>query len=248
LNLVKTALTYVVVFSVGAVTSVSCFEPDLENPSFRCSPAAAVIDPDACPGDEVCCSDDAATTQGRLPNYNQPPGTQNAKYGIPIFSGDNNSLSVSGMCVKTGFDTPLVTTGCPVPCNPTWAPGDIAVICGGGVACCQVQELDPLKDCVLDPDTNLWRAVSGTDIGTPVTGWGPVHATNQDPQGKNCEVFAAGGTGVINEASLADCYDQLSVANQRGFCFKACPCIEDVCAQKNPGFVPRCGGAVAPVP
>ena len=249
MNLVKTALTYVAVFSVGAVTSVSCFEPELENPSFRCNPSKAAADPNTCPEDEVCCSDDPATTGGRLPNYNKM-GAVNDTYGVPIFSGDNNSLSASGMCVNTGFPTPLAN-GCPVPCNPTWGGPEIADICGPGVSCCQVQELnageDPTKmvnDCVLDPVTNRWRAVVGTDIGTPVTAWGGVHGTNQDPQGANCAVFAAGGTGTPNKDILADCYDQLSVANQRGFCYAQCPCIEDKCDQKNPGFVPKCVGPV----
>jgi hypothetical protein len=57
-------------------------------------------------------------------------------------------------------------------------------------------------------------------------------------------VFAAGGTGTPNKDILADCYDQLSVANQRGFCYAQCPCIEDKCDQKNPGFVPKCVGPV----
>lgn len=244
MNLVKTALTYVAVFSAGAVTSVSCFEPDLENPSFRCSPKAAALAPaDACPEDEVCCSDDPATTGGRLPNYNVP-GTVNTKYGTPIFSGDNNSLSESGMCVKTGFATPLVATGCPVPCNPTWGAAEVADVCGAGIACCQVQELDPLLDCVQDPVTMKWRAVTGTDIGTPVTTWGSKHATNQDPNGTQCAIFAAGGGATPKKEILDDCYDQLSVANQRGFCYQACPCIEDVCDQKNVGYVPKCGAPV----
>lgn len=240
MNLVKTALTYVAVFSVGAVTSVSCFEPDLENPSFRCSPKNAVTDPDACPTDEVCCSDDPATTEGRLPNYNVP-GTVNTKYGVPIFSGDNNSLSESGMCVKTGFATPLVATGCPVPCNPTWTAGEIADVCQGAF-CCQVQELDPVLDCVMDPVTKKIRAVTGTDIGTPVTTWGAKHATNQDPNGTQCAIFASGGGGgAPNKAILDDCYDQLSVANQRGFCNAGCPCVEDRCELLNPDAVPKCG-------
>ncbi|MBA3546973.1 MAG: hypothetical protein H0T76_10860 [Nannocystis sp.] len=237
MNLVKTALTYVAVFSVGAVTSVSCFEPDLENPSFRCNPSEAAKDPDAaCPDKEVCCSDDPATQGGLLPNYT---ASADKRFGVPIFSSNNNQLSVSGMCVEIGFPTPLLN-GCPIPCNPTWELGDVTAVCGAGVACCQVQELDPVKDCVVDPVTKKWRAVTGEDIGT-VTKWGGVHATNQDPQGAGCGVFAG------NDATATtDCYDQLSVANQRGFCFKACPCIEDVCAQRNLDYVPRCGGAVVP--
>jgi len=245
LNLVKTALTYVAVFSAGAVTSVACFQPELENPSFRCNPSTAAANPDdTCPEAEVCCSDDPATTGGRLPNYNVP-GTVNAKYGVPIFSGDNNSLSSSGMCVETGFATPLVSTGCPVPCNPTWDPAKVGDVCGAGIVCCQVQELNAEKDCVLDPVTMKWRAVVGTDIGK-LTTWGGNHATNQDPQGEWCAFFAAGGVpgAAPNKEIQADCYAQLTVANQRGFCYQQCPCIEDVCDQKNPGYAPRCLGAV----
>lgn len=239
MNLVKTALTYVAIFSVGAVTSISCFEPDLDNPSFRCDPSAALANPDVCPEAEVCCSDDPATTQGRLPNYNVP-STVNDRYGVPIFSSANNSLSTSGMCVKTGFPTPL-PNGCPVPCNPTWDPADIGNVCGTGVSCCQVQELGD-ADCVVDPVTNRWRAVTGDDIGSPVTTWGNLHATNQDPNGTNCGIFAAGGGATPNKDVLADCFDQLSVANQRGFCYLTCPCIEDKCDAKNPGYIPKCGG------
>jgi hypothetical protein len=242
LNLVKTALTYVAIFSAGALTSVSCFEAEFGNPSFRCSPARS---PD-CPDGEVCCSDDPATTQGRLPNYFN--GKNDDKYGVPIFSGANNPLSSSGMCVATdGIDSPF-TTGCPVPCNPTWDAGKRDAICGVGVMCCQMQELDPIKDCVLDPMTNKWRAVTGKDIGAPpkLTTWGQAHTTNQDPLGEQCTVFAtSGGTMPVDKTALADCYAQLSVADQRGFCRLSCPCIEDVCDLKNPGTPMKCGG-VAP--
>ncbi len=239
MNLVKTALTYVAIFSVGAVTSVACFEPDFGNPSFRCNPSKAT---DACPDDEVCCSDDPATTKGRLPNYFN--NKNDAKFGVPIFSGNNNSLSTSGMCVSVGeFPSPF-TNFCPVPCNPTWEQGEREAICGVGSLCCQMQELDPLKDCVMGAD-GKWRAVTGADIPA-LTTWGDRHATNQDAQGANCTLFASGGgAGAVDAAALSDCYAQLTVANQRGFCYKSCPCIEDVCAMKNPGYTPKCGGVVA---
>lgn len=242
MNLVKTALTYVAIFCAGAVTSVSCFEPEFGNPSFRCNPAS---DPE-CPESETCCSDDPATTEGRLPNYFQNMKVD-AKYGVPIFSGLNNPLSSSGMCVATGsFPSPFAN-GCPVPCNPTWDAGKRDAICGVGSLCCQMQELDPVKDCVLDPVENKWRAVTGNDIGPPpkLTTWGNAHTTNQDPLGKSCNLFASGGTGgAPDPTALADCYKQLTVANQRGFCYKTCPCIEDVCDMKNATFAPRCGGVV----
>jgi hypothetical protein len=242
LNLVKTALTYVAIFSAGALTSVSCFEAEFGNPSFRCSPATSP----ECPDGEVCCSDDPATTKGLLPAYYN--AADNTKFGVPIFSGANNPLSSSGMCVSTdGIDSPF-TTKCPVPCNPTWDVGRREAICGGGIQCCQMQELDPIKDCVLDPMTNKWRAVTGADIGAPpkLSTWGGLHTTNQDPLGAQCTVFAtSGGTKPVDKVALADCYAQLSVANQRGFCRLSCPCIEDVCDAKNPGYVAKCGG-VAP--
>ncbi len=240
MNLVKTALTYVAIFSAGALTSVSCFEAEFGNPSFRCNPAYS---PD-CPDGETCCSDDPATTGGRLPNYFN--GKNDDKFGIPIFSGANNPLSSSGMCVATDGIVSPFTTGCPVPCNPTWDIGRRDAICMGS-QCCQMQELDPIKDCVLDPTTKKWRAVTGNDIGPPpkLTDWGPKHTTNQDPDGKKCIIFASGGgTMMLDTAARADCFKQLTVANQRGFCYEKCPCIEDVCDQKNPGFVPKCGGAV----
>jgi hypothetical protein len=105
-----------------------------------------------------------------------------------------------------------------------------------------MQELDPAKDCVMDSGTGLWRAVTGADIPKLST-WGDKHTTNQDPQGTSCTLFATGGgTMPKDDAALADCYAQLTVADQRGFCYKSCPCIEDVCAMKNPGYVSPCLG------
>jgi hypothetical protein len=239
LNLVKTALTYVAIFSVGAVTSVSCFEPQFGNPSFRCSPSAAAGGAEVCPEGEACCSDDPSATGGRLPNYFN--GKSDEKYGPPIFSSNNNPLSTSGMCVATGgFQSPFAN-GCPVPCNPTWSDADTAQICGTGSFCCQMQELDPNKDCIVDPETMKWRAVRGSDIGKKyndgriVTSWGDLHSTNQDPDGANCKIFSAGSADAFN-----DCIAQLTVADQRGFCYGSCPCIDDVCDMKNPGWVSSC--------
>ncbi len=198
-----------------------------------CKPVAA-----SCPADYVCCSDDPATTLGRLPNYFN--GQIDGTYGVPIFSGANNALSYSGQCVDVGgFPSPF-TTGCPVPCNPTWAPAQVAEFCGPEATCCPFRALDPIKDCVLDSNTNLWRAVRGSDIPM-LTTWGDKHTTNQDPQGTSCTLFASGGGGPVDAAALADCYAQLNVADQRGFCSATCPCYEDLCDQKNPGWVPRCG-------
>ncbi|HEY0139182.1 MAG TPA: hypothetical protein VGB85_34075 [Nannocystis sp.] len=207
---------------------------ELDNPSGFCSPAQ---DPGACPADYICCSDDPATTKARLPNYFN--GKNDDKYGVPIFSGANNALSFSGQCVDVGeFPSPF-EGGCPVPCDPTWDPADRDALCGVGALCCPFRQVDPIKDCVLDPVTNKWRAVHGTDIGK-LTTWGPAHTTNQDPTGASCLSFAGGA--MPDKAVLADCYEQLTVADRRGFCYKTCPCYEDLCDQKNPGYVPRCGG------
>jgi len=236
LNLLKTVLTYAALFSVGAVTSVACFDPDLPNPSFRCSPATAAANGDSgCPNDEFCCSDDPATVGGKIPNYYMD-GVNDAKYGTPLFSDLNNSLSNQGMCVELGgFASPLVT-GCPVPCNPKWDAAKISEICGAA-QCCQTEELDAAKDCIMGQD-GRWRAANGSDIIAGRSTWGPAHTSNQDPNAAGCKVFAGGSSG----PAYLDCITQLSTADQRGFCYSlGCPCIEDVCDMKNADFKPRCG-------
>ena len=206
---------------------------ELDNPSGFCRPQAQ--DPGACPADYICCSDDPATTKGRLPDYIN--GTLDDLHGLPIFSADNNVLSYSGQCVLPDFPTPLAN-GCPVPCNPTWSPAQQVEVCGAGLACCSFQAVDPEKDCVLDPETSRWRSVRGTDI-PELSPWGPAHATNQDPEGMSCALFAGGG-GDPNPQVLADCYAQLTVADRRGFCYVSCACEEDLCDMKNADWVPRC--------
>lgn len=246
MNLLKTALTYAALFGLGAVTSVACFEPELGNPSFRCSPAAG----GGCPEGEQCCSDDPAALGGKLPKFGNAAGEA---YGTPIFSNNNNQLSTQGMCVNTEGIPSTLVNGCPLPCNPTWSSDEIVAVCGSPV-CCQTQELDPNKDCVVDPMTMRWRAVTGADIflidpstKKPLTSWGGLHSTNQDPQGSNCDIFARGGGTTADEDTKNDCIRQLSVANQRGFCYSECPCIEDVCEMKNADYKPRCTGAPAGV-
>ncbi len=220
--------------TTGTTTATSPTTGELDNPAGFCRPQAQ--DPAACPADYICCSDDPATTQGRLPNYfNQPLDEQ---FGVPIFSAMNNVLSYSGQCVDVGeFLSPLAN-GCPVPCNPTWSASQRTSICGAGTACCPFQLVDPDKDCVIDPDTARWRSVRGTDIPT-LSNWGAAHTTNQDPDGKSCALFATAGTDP-DPVVLADCFDQLTVADQRGFCYASCPCQEDLCDMKNPDWVPRC--------
>jgi hypothetical protein len=209
---------------------------ELDNPSGFCSPVAQ--NPAVCPQDYICCSDDPATTQGRLPNYFN--GKNDEVYGVPIFSGANNALSYSGQCVEVGgFSSPF-GSGCPVPCNPTWTAAENQTICGAAAVCCPFQTVDPAKDCVLDPETNKWRSARGSDIPA-LTPWGETHTTNQDPNGTSCNLFATPGGGPLDLEALADCYAQLTVADQRGFCYFDCPCYEDLCDQKNPGYVSRCG-------
>ena len=207
-----------------------------DNPAGPCSPAEPSAD--ACPGGYICCSDDPATTQGKVPNYFVPDQVD-ATYGVPIFSGDNNALSYSGQCVDVGdFSSPF-SSGCPVPCDPTWKPDRLQQICGVGTVCCPFQQVDPERDCVLDPTTSRWRAVHGTDI-PELTVWGGAHTTNQDPSGTSCALFAEQSPGPIKDVR-EDCFEQLTVADRRGFCYQDCPCYEDLCDMKNPDWTPRCG-------
>lgn len=212
-------------------------ETDGENPAGQCSP----VDGSPCPSDYICCSDDPATVGGKTPNYFNP-GVVDDVYDTPLFSGDNNDRSRSGQCIETGGFVSPFASGCPVPCNPRWDKGRQDEICGTTAICCQFTELDPDKDCVLDPDTNKWRAVTGEDI-PELTNWGPLHTTNQDPTSERCIEFATDGSNNLNEDLYDDCIEQLSVADQRGFCYSPdlCPCREDLCDMKNPGYVAICG-------
>jgi hypothetical protein len=221
-------------------TSGDPTEEDPGNPAGVCDPSADSL----CPTDYICCSDDPATVGGKTPNFFNP-GVVDDEYGVPIFSGNNNSLSTWGRCVEVGGFTSPFASGCPVPCNPTWEPARLTEICGTTSTCCSFTQLDPAKDCVLDPDTQRWRAVTGKDIGKEFNGvpemWGPLHTTNQDPYGTSCMLFSGPG-GMMNQEVFEDCVEQLSVADQRGFCYAPaqCPCTEDLCAQKNPDYVPKC--------
>jgi hypothetical protein len=242
LSFVRSALFHAAIFAVGAVTAIACFGgEEYGNPAFRCAPSNA---DDPCPDSYACCSDDPAAQEGLLPAFRG--AAADATHATPIFSENNNSLSAQGMCVQLGGIANPLLNGCPVPCNPTWAAGDISSICGGA-ACCQTQELDPDKDCIIGED-GRWRAVTGADIftvvnGAPLTAWGAAHETNQDPAANGCALFA--GVADPNDATYADCLRQLSVANQRGFCNATCPCVEDLCELKNPDAVPKCSAVPA---
>ncbi|MEZ4449490.1 MAG: hypothetical protein R3B09_08420 [Nannocystaceae bacterium] len=235
MRFIRSALVHAAIFAFGAITAVSCYGlGDYGNPAFRCAPSEGA---DGCPDGYTCCSDDPATQMGLLPAYRgTPPGGQ---FGVPIFSENNNVLSTQGMCVEVkGIVNPLLN-GCPVPCNPTWDAGKVNSICSGAL-CCQTELLED-KDCIQDPMTGLWRAYTGADILAGLTAWGPALGTNQDPVAAGCGIFAGTTMGDV----FNDCITQLSVANQRGFCNASCPCVEDTCALKNPGAVPKCGLAPA---
>jgi len=244
------ALGYVAVFGVAIAVS-SCRVP-YPTTAFRCSPSAK--EP-TCPDGYMCCSDDPAALEiDNLDEFVTPNYQGRGGEGTPIFSGGNNPLSTSGMCVETGSVPPVAALadinaqGCPVPCNPTWSSGDITSVCGAGQLCCQTVELDP-NDCVMDPslgDAGCWRAATGLDIAGGLSSWaGTEHDTHQDPSGLNCEQFVAGLANVqLPEGVTADmvrtaCYRRLTTANQRGFCLgvQLCPLAQptyrDACEQLN---------------
>ncbi|MFY0538139.1 hypothetical protein [Nannocystis pusilla] len=195
--------------------------------------ACKPVDGNTCPTGHTCCSDDPAAL-GALPNYFNPDVVDD-QFGPPLFSAENNDLSHWGYCIETGgFPSPL-SNGCPVPCDPHWNLEERVLICGGS-QCCPFTAVDVNKDCILDPDTGRWRTVNGSDVLLKRSEWGDAHATNQDPQLESCKQLAAG-----DENAMIDCVRKLAVADRRGYCFSGeCPCVEDVCAQKNPDYVPRC--------
>jgi hypothetical protein len=194
-----------------------CSEPGDCGPLVLCNPRQQ----DGGDGPFTCCSDDPAT--GR-----------DATGVLPYFSQGNNDLGTKGVCVRTdriddGLHEPEAK-GCPVPCNPTWPASDIQNACGRGRVCCQTRAVET-ADCVRDPQTGLFRPVTGEDIGVRrdddkiVTDWNQAaHATHQDPAGVGCLGFALGDVG---SEVFEDCIRQLSVADQRGFCTDADDCCVD---------------------
>lgn len=183
----------------------------------------------------ACCSDDPAAVGGDVPQY------QNVSSGsTPLFSGSNNGLGTSGMCVRTS-DIPAgaglfepAAANCPVPCNPTWAAGDVEAVCGTARVCCQTREIQP-EDCIFDGDA--WRPATGVDILEGSSNWGPPrHRTHQDPGGQGCATFAE-GADIANE-DFQDCLVQLSVADQRGWCQALQP--GQACPGDQPGYLDAC--------
>ena len=193
-------------------------------------------------GDFRCCSDDPATLGGVLPGYAGATGA------VPLFSGDNNGVGISGMCVHVAGQpdgaglTEESASGCPTPCNPAWAEGDVETVCGGGGSCCQTRQIQP-EDCV-QGDDGLWRPVTGADILDERTNWAPDrHATHQDPSGSGCSVLSGGSEG----EDFTDCLEALATAEQRGYCLflapgASCPAEEpgymNACEQINAGLIP----------
>lgn len=199
-------------------------------------------------GAYTCCSDDPAAQGGALPAFQ---GKEILEGATPLFSGANNALSTSGLCVKTG-DIPAGSgllepeaAGCPIPCDPTWPDDAVATVCGEGRACCQTQPIER-ADCIVDPTTGLYRPVDGTDIGTEydngaiVTSWAPgEHATHQDPGGVSCSELAGGN---LSGEVFRDCVRNLHVADRRGYCMaltpgQICPLVgsADACELLNEG-------------
>jgi hypothetical protein len=219
---------------LGSALVCGCQPPDGPLQTHRCSPHAPL-----CPGGQVCCSDDPAALDldaldvAALPEYLGRGGT-----GTPLFSGGNNSRSISGICIEAGAVpiegalSDIGAQGCPVPCNPNWENADIEVVCGEDTICCQTLELEP-EDCVFDPslgDAGCHRPVTGVDItdlgGLDATQWKSTqHATHQDPEGTHCKDFVAGMTqaeldakGITVDELRNACFRRLAVADTRGFC------------------------------
>jgi hypothetical protein len=258
-------LGHVAIFGVAAAVSSSCLV-NYPVTAFRCSPGGTQPN---CPtvDDEpyICCSDDPAAlviTANGIDDVVTPKYQGRGGVGTPIFSGGNNPLSKSGMCVRegsvpiTGALADINAQGCPVPCNPTWDNSDIQAVCGPSTICCQTAEIEP-EDCVLDTTVGgsggCWRPATGNDIegvgAQGLTNWGgTAHKTHQDPSGTNCQKFVAGIPSNLLSDDLSaqdvqrECYRRLTVANQRGFCLGgagvsfcplAQPTYRDACEQKN---------------
>ncbi len=244
--MLRFALVNGAAIGLGAVVATSCIGVDYPLVAFRCNPRQD----NNCPESHYCCSDDPAAVEDGLPNYvGKGIGLPDKPAADPYFSGNNNGLSTSGMCVRvadipgTGLVEPNAID-CPIPCNPSWEPEWIVDVCGMTRVCCQTVALEA-SDCVQDAAGSPFRPVNGDDIGVR-TAWRPAeHATHQDPNGDGCLGLAMGDN---QSPVFQDCVRQLSVADQRGFCMslgqgQTCPTAQptfiDACTQLN-------GGAPAP--
>ncbi|MCA9705911.1 MAG: hypothetical protein KDK70_08700 [Myxococcales bacterium] len=220
--------------------ATSCIGVEYPLVAFRCDPQQQ----DNCPETHFCCSDDPAAAGGAKPNYS---GKNISDSATPYFSGDNNALSRSGMCVRVDdiagqglIEFPAAN--CPIPCNPTWDPSWIDDVCGPARVCCQTVALEA-ADCI--NDGSGFRPVDGDDIVAGLSAWRPAdHATHQDPNGSGCLLQAGNDP---QSAAFEDCIRQLSVANQRGFCMALQ--AGQTCPTEQPGFIDACtqlNGGVAP--
>ncbi|MEM6292833.1 MAG: hypothetical protein AAGA54_16280 [Myxococcota bacterium] len=188
----------------------------------------------------ACCSDDPAASGGGVPGY----ASLGIDGGVPLFSGANNTMGTSGLCIQVaelpGGSGVAEAGNCPVPCNPTWSDEDTVAVCGPNRVCCQTRVVQP-EDCVLGDDGS-WRPATGQDIATGLTTWSPAeHRTHQDPGGTGCATVA--GTANVSDPAFIDCIEQLSVADQRGFCMaltpsQACPNEPNACELINMGVLP----------
>ncbi len=252
----KLLLAHAAVFGIALTISAAC-KVEYPTTAFRCSPAGGAPH---CPDGYQCCSDDpAAIDLDDITAFVTPEYEMRGGQGVPLFSGGNNSLSRTGMCVREGsvpIQGALIDTGaqgCPIPCNPKWDSDTVEDICGNDTICCQTVELEP-EDCVED-ENGCYRPVTGNDIeelgGLDATTWSAAeHRTHQDPGGKGCGTFVAGVSasiledkGITEQQLLRECYRRLTVADQRGFCLggnaTACPLAQgtyaDACEQLNQG-------------
>jgi hypothetical protein len=255
-RLLNLLLLHGVAFGAAVALSTGCPIPDYPATAFRCSPGGE----SPCPEGYICCSDDPAAidlddiNMAVLPEYQGRGGT-----GVPLFSGGNNSLSITGMCIAAGavpIEGALADVGaqgCPVPCNPNWTGDQIEEVCGGNTICCQTVELDA-KDCVLDMavgDNGCYRPVTGTDIdglgGLDATQWkGTEHTTHQDPSGVNCKTFVGGvGADVLEDKGITAaeleraCFRRLTVADARGYCLGKSPSVQ-ACPLEQPTYRDAC--------
>lgn len=217
---------------LGAVVATSCVGVDYPLVAFQCDPSSGNNN---CPDTHFCCSDDPAAVDGAKPNYAMLGIDDPA--GMPYFSGENNNVGTSGMCVDTGQLvgqglSELAAANCPIPCNPTWDQAWINDVCGPARVCCQTVAMGP-EDCILD--NGQFRPISGADIDSENT-WAPGdHNTHQDPGGAGCLALAGGNTG---SDVFADCVRQLSVADQRGFCMALG--AGQTCPVNQPGYIDAC--------
>lgn len=223
---------------LGATVATSCIGVDYPLVAFRCDPQQE----NNCPETHFCCSDDPAAAEGKKPSYS---GKNISDSATPYFSGDNNNLSRSGMCVRVddiagqGLIEPFAVN-CPIPCNPTWDEAWIDDVCGPARVCCQTVALDP-KDCI--NDGSMFRPATGEDIIAMRSAWRPNdHETHQDPNGAGCLALAMGNN---QSPVFEDCIRQLSVADQRGFCMALQ--LNEACPTDQPTFIDACtamnGGA-----